>query len=373
MLAVGLTENNANLLWSPQGKPTLPPGFDHARAELDRMNPRYLRLVVDWSAAQPGAGQQPNWQIPANGCLRDLGPCAGFGGVREQLRAIASRQQGRDLPNVLIVLSRTPTWAASPPSGCERPNTLPTARAPRDDALSAYRDTIVSLAAEAERDGARVKYWSPWNEPNHPTQLSPQREGCARTSRALAPAAYAKLATAMQQALDDAPGDQRMVLGELAAFRKPRRMGAGVGEFIDALPKDVACAGSIWGQHSYVGGEAVIDRLELAIDAKGCSTPGRIWITEAGVGAAHAGSTRRHDPAALRLGCRQLHEQLLEWDRDPRVDVAFQYSFREDNLFPVGLVSTDLATDFPALAEWQAWGAKRKPDGPAPELPRACR
>ena len=36
--------------------------------------------------------------------------------------------------------------------------------------------------------------------------------------------------------------------------------------------------------------------------------------------------------------------------------VAFQYTVREDDKFPVGLFSTDMAEKRPALAEWQAWG-----------------
>ena len=35
---------------------------------------------------------------------------------------------------------------------------------------------------------------------------------------------------------------------------------------------------------------------------------------------------------------------------------AFQYTFREDDLFPTGLVTTDLAGRRPALREWKAWG-----------------
>ena len=34
---------------------------------------------------------------------------------------------------------------------------------------------------------------------------------------------------------------------------------------------------------------------------------------------------------------------------------AFQYTFREDDLFPTGLVTTDLSGAFPALGEWIAW------------------
>ena len=66
-------------------------------------------------------------------------------------------------------------------------------------------------------------------------------------------------------------------------------------------------------------------------------------------------------------GCRLLHQRLLQWYRDPRVTLAVQYEFREDNLFPTGLVTTDLTRTRPALAEWQAWGGDRKPDAPPPK------
>ena len=41
---------------------------------------------------------------------------------------------------------------------------------------------------------------------------------------------------------------------------------------------------------------------------------------------------------------------------------AFQYTFREDDLFPTGLVTTDLTAAFPALAEWIAVGRTRRPE-----------
>ena len=46
--------------------------------------------------------------------------------------------------------------------------------------------------------------------------------------------------------------------------------------------------------------------------------------------------------------------------------VAVQYTMREDDLFPTGLVTTDLARARPALREWQAWGARDEPDAPPP-------
>ena len=51
---------------------------------------------------------------------------------------------------------------------------------------------------------------------------------------------------------------------------------------------------------------------------------------------------------------------------------AFQYTFREDDLFPTGLVTTDLSGDFSALGEWMAWGMTpaRSPTDPPP--PDSC-
>ena len=48
--------------------------------------------------------------------------------------------------------------------------------------------------------------------------------------------------------------------------------------------------------------------------------------------------------------------------------IAFQYTVREDDKFPTGLVSTDLTTERPALKEWTAWGGARKADRPAPAI-----
>ena len=45
-----------------------------------------------------------------------------------------------------------------------------------------------------------------------------------------------------------------------------------------------------------------------------------------------------------------------------------QYTLREDDLFRTGLVTTDLARAYPALAEWKQWGmeARPRPTDPAP-------
>jgi hypothetical protein len=52
---------------------------------------------------------------------------------------------------------------------------------------------------------------------------------------------------------------------------------------------------------------------------------------------------------------------LEEWYDDPRVTAAFQYTFREDDTFRTGLVTTALDRAFPVLGEWEAWGGEKRP------------
>jgi hypothetical protein len=54
------------------------------------------------------------------------------------------------------------------------------------------------------------------------------------------------------------------------------------------------------------------------------------------------------------------------------VTAAFQYTLREDDIFPTGLVKTDLSTAYPALAEWTAWGGQSRPEPTAPPPPDGC-
>ena len=46
---------------------------------------------------------------------------------------------------------------------------------------------------------------------------------------------------------------------------------------------------------------------------------------------------------------------------------AFQYEFRDDPTFPSGLVTADLKTARPELAEWTAWGDDRDPAAAPPD------
>jgi hypothetical protein len=363
-LAVGVTEFNANLISA--SKP-LPEPWSGVRDKLGAIHPAYFRLVVDWASIQPTADAPANLDQPQGGCMRAVPPCLGWAGVREQLQALASRQEQGGW-TALVVITGTPDWAAAPPSGCERAKAAPRSRPPRADALPAYQALIRELIRTADQTGARLTYFSPWNEPNHPAFVSPQRPACDPASPSLAPAGYAQLATALQRALDDEPGDQQLVLGETAGLMKATRYVTTVPEFIAGLPTELVCSTTVWTQHAYVGGDDPVKPALEALKAKHCGHPFTLWITETGVGPApkdlSAGASIS-DPAA---GCAALHRQLATWYADPSVTIAFQYTVREDDRFPTGLVSTDLTTDKPALNEWTAWGGSRKPSDPPPAM-----
>jgi hypothetical protein len=95
-------------------------------------------------------------------------------------------------------------------------------------------------------------------------------------------------------------------------------------------------------------------------------------VTETGVGGPDVGGDRSGGLASLRQDCRALDAALRRWDIDPRVQAAFQYTFRDDPAFPVGLADAGLTRTWPAYDEWLAWAGDRPPGAPAPDLPAAC-
>jgi hypothetical protein len=54
------------------------------------------------------------------------------------------------------------------------------------------------------------------------------------------------------------------------------------------------------------------------------------------------------------------------------VQAAFQYTFREDDLFPVGLVDPALTRVYQPYDAWAAWAQRHPPDDPPPGLPGSC-
>jgi hypothetical protein len=219
--------------------------------------------------------------------------------------------------------------------------------------------------------GAELRYWTPWNEPNHPYFVSPQRKVCDAQAHSAAIAPYIAMARTLRIALEAAPGDQELVLGELAGLDERKPKTTSVSEFVAGIPKDLACGSPVWTQHGYVGGRDPVDDLLRALARKGCDRPA-VWITETGVGAPRSGEERRNSLASQVRACGRLHRRLSRWYHDKRVTAAFQYTFREDDLFPTGLITTDLSRSYPALGVWRAWGGGQRPNPTDPPPPNGC-
>jgi hypothetical protein len=355
-LEIGLAEANPSLIAPGRVRPA----FRRWRDRTAALRPRYFRLLVDWSNVQPSGRRPPDWRRRRDGCARGRRPCAPHRGIGAILRAIARRQRADGGWEVVVSPYFAPRWATTAVrGGCPRGG--------RRIRLRAYRRFLRSLAALGRREGVALRLWSPWNEPNHPTFVSPQRTSCARDSRSVAPAAYARVARAAAAELGP---DAQLVLGELAGYRRPQRTATGVVEFVRGLPRDVACASSVWGQHTYVGSGSqrlapdlgdsgqptLLLALRRALDAHGCPAQHRIWITETGA-------------FPRPRACARMHAALSNWSGDPRVDAAFQYTVREDPAFRTGLVTERLNRTRPAYAAWRAWATRPDPAAPPPADP----
>lgn len=361
-LAIGLTESHARLLAPPPAGTPRVAAFAAWRERVAALRPSHVRLLVDWAKLQPSRAAPPDLDAADDGCMRGRPPCAAYAGLLDRLRAI-----GAAGAEPVVLIYGTPDWAAAPARGCDEEGTEPRTRLPD---LDAYRAFVRSLVALGRTAGVPLRVWSPWNEPNHPTFLTPQRARCDTASAPLSPELYARIVRAWREAAG--PG-ARLLLGEVAGYDAPRDAAAGAAEFAAALPRDVACASSLWAQHAYVGSPsdreggaplagdpdragdlALLEEVLAALDAKGCPRRHAVWITETGV----AGDERR-----TVEGCREMHTALSAWARHPRVDAALQYTVREDPAFPTGLTDPGLGRPYPVLAAWRAWAVQ--PGGPS--------
>jgi hypothetical protein len=372
-LAIGVDEQNP-WMFRPGA---VPEGFATARDGVAAIRPARYRLFVDWAGLQPDPGIPPDLAQPNDGCLRGLAPCGAYAGIQGRLRAIAERQKADGGGwEVVIVLYGAPAWAAQAPAGCERPDTESRSRPYNDAGLAGYRGLVRALLALGRSEGVALRWWSPFNEPNHPFFVSPQRAACDATSPSLAPALYTRVVRAARAELDRDRDDHELVLGELAGYRGPSPRGTGVGEFIRALPDDVACSATVWSQHEYTQPDReqpdAVGELERVLDERPCTRGRPIWVTETGVGGRRAGTARARSPAALARQCVAQALLLERLDADPRVQAAFQFSLRDDTAYPVGLFDPTLTQTYPTLGLWQAWAAAFRAGGPPPARAADC-
>jgi len=357
-LAIGLTETDPRML-VPVG-PTW-----RAAVKVVALKPAYVRVLIPWERLQPQAGRKPNWDAPFGGCPRINPGCRSERGMRGLLNAIRQRQAEDGGWRILAVPYFTPLWAmAKPPSGCQKArNRHARAQMPR---IAAYRRFLRAFNALADKVGVKVDFITPWNEPNHPGFLQPQRARCVVGAKAVSPLAYARLVRAARKELRFG---QQIVLGSLAGLQRPRIYGAGAAEFIRGLPRDVACIDAPFAQHAYIGvrprdggapraanvalasRDELLDSVIAALDSRGCSQRKGLWIAETG--------TFDHR-------CPAMSAALRSWAVNDRIDAAFQYTFRESRDYPVGLVSPSLRDTYRSYRAWHAFAGSPRllPDKP---------
>jgi hypothetical protein len=358
--AFGITEGNAHLI-APGALDPAPRGFAWARAALWSLHPRYLRVDVDWSKLQPRLDRPPRLDAPQDGCTRGRPPCAPYHGLRDVFAAIVARRRAGSAVEPVLNFYGAPAWAVGASGSCQPPATPPAARAVGPQALAEYRALIADVLALARGVGLEVRYLSPWNEPNNARFLSPQREVCdPGAAPTLAAGVYASLARTMRAVLRSDSQPHALVLGELAGASGSGRFSSTIGDFVSALPTDVVCSARVWSVHAYARhSRAAPDQvaiLERALDRRArCARGASIWVTETGAGAPQQGGPPQSTLLEQRAACRALGAMLDRWDRDPRVKAAFQYSFRQDPVFPVGLVGPALKRPFWTYSLWRVW------------------
>ena len=303
-----MTEINPDLFW--HGKDV--GAFGPWRDRFEALKPPLYRLAVDWAALQPSPDGPIDWTKASDGCMRGMQPCRPYNGIRDTLRAIRSQQQAGNGFATMVVLYGVPEWAAVSAHGCERDGIAARSRPINAQGLEGYKKLVASLQDLAGREGVDINWWSPWNEPNGPFFISPQREQCKGSSKSLAPAVYAKLARAMRTELEARPADGRR------RARRPedaRKYGTSISEFFDGLPDDVVCNAGVFAQHAYSKrGDAADDpgavgELERSSTAGRARRPSRSGSPRAASAAPTSATsarprTRASAPTARRSTCR---------------------------------------------------------------------
>ena len=308
-LAVGRDGVQPEPRRQPEERP-LPEPWDGVRDELGR-DPARVLPARDRLGLDPADGRGARQPRHAAGRVHARGRAVpGLGGVREQLRALASRQRRGRLEDARGDHRARRTGRPRPASRLrapDRPRRAP--RPPRADALPAYR--AAGRATCSRRPARRARRCaSGARGTSRTSRRSSARSGaaCDPSSPSLAPAVYAR---ARARA---AAGAGRRARRPAARARRDRgaaevdalrHLGAGVHR---RAAEDLVCATRrVWTaarlHRRRRPGRA---RPPTALAARGCPQPHTIWITETGVGtgARRTSSRAARSPTPPRAAAR---------------------------------------------------------------------
>ena len=217
--ALGITEPNPSLVAAP-GARGVPPEWarvaGRAGAHPAGRLPARRRLVRWCSRARTLRRTSPGSTSAA--CAR----CSRAPPTRACATSCARsrRASARAGWEGMVVITGTPEWAAAPRERV--PRAASRFRAVRAGALPAYRQLIADVLAVARQEGADLRFFSPWNEPNHAYFLSPQRARCdaAAPSRAVG-VVRALWRTRCATSSTSSRATSGCVLGETAGLLEP--------------------------------------------------------------------------------------------------------------------------------------------------------
>ena len=164
---------------------------------------------------------------------------------------------------------------------------------------------VDAVLATAQREGASLRYWSAWNEPNHPYGLSPQRPG-RHPERAVA--GGRRLRRADRGAAGRAGRGARRAGAGARRARRARRAQA-ADDACRRVPRPAPARHRLPRARVHPARRrrrASIPpaRWPVRVRRFRCGRPFEIWMTETGVGAPGSGRTRSLAPAVQRRECR---------------------------------------------------------------------
>jgi hypothetical protein len=158
--------------------------------EIEALGVRWIRMVLYWNrvAPSPNRGSRPDVRL-TNPASYDW----------TSYERVVAEARARGIRVLLTPSGPVPRWAT-----LTRQNHV-------DYPSPTYFYRFMKAAGR--QFGARIRYWSIWNEPNHPEFLGPQY----RRGKAYSPRLYRRLVQRARKALDrTGNGRDRVLMGETA-------------------------------------------------------------------------------------------------------------------------------------------------------------
>ena len=280
-------------------------------ARRDRAGALRPACVPHGATLQPspgtaGLGRSASTAAPAAAAVRAVRR-----GLREQLRAIERARRGAGAGGL-----RPSTVRGRALGGRGRP---PRLGAPTPVGLEAYRAR--SCAARRWRAKASTgAAWTPWNEPNNPVFIAPQRAACVAARDGDSPGLRAD-GTARWRGATRGAATTGSCSATSAGVTRPRPTTSSSAEFGGDASRDVVC-GAVWGQHAYVvppdGSEhapptrkrrrALLEPVSRALDATAARTAPHLDHRDGvGEGRAPAAAATPSEPSGrARVHCRRI-------------------------------------------------------------------